>query len=266
MRSKLAIGVVLAAGAVFALAAYYYIYVSGTLRAGALSRRTIARGVELAEADLLRGTTKSGRLYVLYFEPGAVDPSIELNTAKAALSNVAPDALAVMNAGFFTPERRATGLLVSQGKQLSPFIPEGGGAGSGVFVLDEGKPSLLARESASKTKLKDAELALQAGPRILEPDGAPGIISDDGQRANRTVIGADKDGRVVVAVAVGPNGWSTGPTLFELQRILSRELSLSFALNLDGGPSTGLFVRGEPNIAFQEAAPVHSVLAWRAKP
>lgn len=266
MKPKLAIGVVLAAAVSIAAGGYSFWHLSGSLRAGTLSRRSIARGVELAEADLLRGGKQSGRLYVLYFEPGAVDPTIELNTASSALANVAPDALAVMNAGFFTPERRATGLLLSQGKQLSPFIAEGGGAGSGVFVLDDGKPSLVSRDQMKKDRLQAAELALQAGPRILEADGTPGIISDDGQRANRTVIGADKEGRVVVAVAVGPNGWSTGPTLFELQRILSRDLELSFALNLDGGPSTGLFVRGEPNIAFQESAPVYSVLAWRAKP
>jgi exopolysaccharide biosynthesis protein len=256
----------LVVGAICALAFSFRHHFYGNLHAGALSSKEVAPGVELKEADLFRGGSKSGRLYALYIDPNAVEPSIEINNGESAMANVAPDALAVVNAGFFTSERRATGLLVSQGKLLSPFIAEGGGAGSGVFVIDDGKPSLVMREHAKKGQFESAELALQAGPRIIEPDGSLGIRGDDGQRANRTAIGADKNGRVVVAVAVGPNGWSTGPTLFELQKLLARDLELSFALNLDGGPSTGLFVRGEKNVAIAESAPIHSALAWRKKP
>jgi exopolysaccharide biosynthesis protein len=79
------------------------------------------------------------------------------------------------------------------------------------------------------------------------------------------VIGADAKNRVVIAVIVGPGGWATGPTLFELQQLLRRDLGLAFALNLDGGPSTGMYLRGEPAIEVPESAPVHSVLAWRTK-
>lgn len=254
------------AAALIALLVIFREQVLGELVAGALSTEMIAPGVELKQADLFRGRTRSGHLYALYFDPSVVEPSIEINDGASAMANVAPDALAVVNAGFFTPERRATGLLVSQGKLISPFISEGGGAGSGVFVLDDGKASLVLREKAKKEHFERAELALQAGPRIIEPDGSMGIRADDGARANRTVIGADRGGRVVVLVAVGPNGWSTGPTLFELQKLISRDLGLAFALNLDGGPSTGLFVRGDKHVAIAEAAPILSALAWRKKP
>lgn len=241
-----------------------------------LSRRDLGPGVELVEASMLRQGEHAGRLVGLYLEPGRIRPEIAINKESSSLVELFPEAFLIVNAGFFTPERRATGLLVTGGRVLSPFVAEGGPAGSGVLVLDSGALSLLPREKVLGRSFAGVPLAIQAGPRIIEPDGTFGIRSDDGDRANRTVIGRDRRGRLVVLVLIGPAGANSGPTLFETQRLLGHEgvgrladdLALAFALNLDGGTSTGLVLRDPKTpLHFPEASPVHSVLAfWKSPP
>lgn len=241
---------------------------------GRIERTTLGPGLELLEAVLVRGDVESGRLVVLYAETGAVVPELLINEGQRRLGALAPGALVVTNAGYFTAERRPTGLLVSGGRALSPFVREGGGAGSGVLVLEQGAVQLLERERVGQRSFAGAALAIQAGPRVIEPGGEPGIRRDDGIRANRTVIGADYQGRLALAAAyAAPDGGTrTGPTLFELQHLLGAEglgevaehLAFAFALNLDGGPSTGFHLRApERTVELPEAVRVHSVLVLR---
>jgi exopolysaccharide biosynthesis protein len=244
-----------------------------------VTRYPLAEGVELVEATLVRGGDPGGRIIALYFDPSLVGLSLALNDAQDSLSEIAPDALAVMNAGFFTKERRPTGLLVSEGRILSPFVAHSGGAGSGVFLIENDTASLVERDQASalvsKRSFGPTAFAIQAGPRIIEPDGKDGIVKDDGAHANRTVIGENAEGEAIIAIVIGPAGWPSGPTLYEVQRLLggtglgriSRDLAFRFALNLDGGPSTGLHVRTKSHpIDAPENAPVHSVIVLRSKP
>jgi hypothetical protein len=244
---------------------------AGPLSLGAASRRAVAPGVEVLSAPVRRGARRAGRLVAIYAEPDAVELDLFVNGGQAALRDLAAGALAVMNAGYFTEARRPTGLLVSGGKVLSPFVPNAGAAGSGVLVVAEGEVRLLARDAVRPADYRGARLAIQAGPRVVEPGGQPGIRSDDGARANRTVVGRDGAGRLVLLVVHNPDGGqAAGPTLHELMALLgpaglgavAPELALDFALNLDGGPSTGLSLRDEAvDAELAEAAPVLSVIA-----
>src|SRR5215470_15907815 len=93
-----------------------------------VKRSPLAEGIELVEASLLRGDAPGGELVALYLDPHAVSLALHLNDAQNALATIALDALAVMNAGFFTKERKPTGLLVSEGRVLSPLSPHAGSA------------------------------------------------------------------------------------------------------------------------------------------
>ena len=217
-------------------------------------RVKLADGLELVQATLYRGPRAAGQMVAVYASLDRVRPRLRLNPERLPLAGLAEGALLVTNAGFFTEEWKATGLLVSSGKTLSPFVPQAGSAGSGVFLIRAGQIRLLERDAARGETFSDALLAIQAGPRIIEPGGRPGIRSDDGARANRTVIGADHAGRLaLVVVYQGDGGHRFGPSLFELMRLLgsqglgrvSRELALDIALNLDGGASTGLSLRSQ---------------------
>ena len=234
-----------------------------------IRRATLAEGAELAQANLYRGAADAGRLVVLYVDPKTVKLDVILNPDRKKLAELAPSADLVMNAGYFTPEYRPTGLLVAQGKVLSSFVSSGGPAGSGVLLVEEGRVQLLRREDIGSRRFETAELAIQAGPRLIESNGERGIRSDDGQHANRTFIGADARGWLVLGVVHRPDGGlGGGPSLFELQRMLLQlnpKAQVAFALNLDGGPSTGLILRAKPKLHLAESATIYSALALRAR-
>ena len=243
---------------------------AGHIRITHVRHTVLADSAELLRADLFRGAANAGELIVVFVDPEAVRLDVVQNPGRKKLASLAPDAQLVMNAGYFTPEFRPTGLLVSQGKVLSPFISSGGPAGSGVVVVEDGKVDMLRREDVGARAFDDAEIAIQAGPRLIEADGRPGIRSDDGRHANRTFIGADTRGWLVIGVVYrGDGGLGGGPSLFELQRLLLNLKKpgrrIAFALNLDGGPSTGFHLRTDPNLDLVEAGAVFSAVTVRAR-
>src|SRR5262249_53134671 len=83
----------------------------------------------------------------------------------------------------------------------------------------------------------DPELAVQNAPLLVETDGAVGIHADDGKRAARTVACAASGGLRFLLVTAHAGD---GPTLMELARWLTGAAGCQVALNLDGGPSTGI--------------------------
>lgn len=240
----------------------------GALQLATIDRTPLAPEVELVRLSLERGHTPGGRAHLVYAAPDAVEVEIGLNAERAPLAKLAGDALLVMNAAFFTPSYTPTGLLVSKGRQLHPFVKEAGGAGSGVVLQGADGVRMLERDEVQKRDLEGARWALQAGPRIIERGGVPGIRTDDKVRAHRSLVGRARSGRLVLGVVLGPSGFGTGPSLHELQRLLLDERlgdeRLDFALNLDGGPSTGLYLRHpEHPIKEPEGAAVYSYLVLR---
>jgi exopolysaccharide biosynthesis protein len=70
------------------------------------------------------------------------------------------------------------------------------------------------------------------------------VRSDDGHRAERTALCVRDAGRTVVVIAE-PRAGSRGPSLFALAQYLAAgDQRCEDALNLDGGPSTGVAYRG----------------------
>lgn len=96
------------------------------------------------------------------------------------------------------------------------------------------------------------ETLLGGGPWLLhEGTPAPTVAGEpyaEGfreQRHPRTAIGVDGDGRILLVTVDGRQpGWSEGMTLVELTALMSG-LGCRDALNLDGGGSTTMVVRGQ---------------------
>lgn len=236
-----------------------------------VTRTALAEGVELVEARLVRRGDDVGHLAIVYADLDAVDLEIAIDDGTGPSNGIAdllPGALLVTNAAYFTEKRRATGLLASHGRIINPFVAR---AGSGVFLVEDGRAQLLERDSIDRRDFTRAKIAIQAGPRIVENGGAPGIRGDDGLRANRTFVGADREGRLLLGVAyMTESGSAKGPTLYELQALLlegalaeeDASLTPDFLLNLDGGPSTGFDLRSKSRPRrYAETTRVHSVLA-----
>lgn len=170
----------------------------------------------------------------------------------AALGALLPEkALAVVNGGYFEADFRPSTWLKNAGLELAPKSSTSKG---GVLALAPGRVFV-----GPFAGLKfEPELALQSFPLLVEPDSKPGIHRDDGRRAARTVVCLVKDTLHLIVLAA-PRG--EGPTLFETAALMRDSAPHGFgcrvALNLDGGPSTGVVFA--PTVAAKSRAPQSKV-------
>jgi|GEM_PF-3002014 len=201
----------------------------------------------------------------------AVEPRAVPGRDLAALADD-PSLLLAVNAGYFEADGAPEGLLAGA---TVTYGVAGRRGGSGIVVVRDRRAALVPF-TASFGLGDPAELAVQAGPRLVEPDGRPGIRSDDGQRAPRTVMCLGDGGRRVDLIVVWERGNPlAGPGLFALSRALTAPLLAADprrcdqALNLDGGPSTGLVLNRQlaARVALQHLplGPVPWALQVRAR-
>jgi Phosphodiester glycosidase len=183
-----------------------------TSRFGA-STRTNAVGVEVALGDL----------------PLPVRPGVTLRGTVRAVErrkgnmSIAPDGVVLSGHGRAAAflEGLAPGDAVSFQLDFQPPIPEGAQVlGGGPRLLRDGN---IVWQTAAREERFDAELAEKRHPR--------------------TAVGINGERLLLVTVDGRQPGCSVGMTLAELASLM-RELGCSDALNLDGGGSTELWVRG----------------------
>lgn len=142
--------------------------------------------------------------------------------------------LLVVNGGFYTEAYVATGLIISDGV-ASGVSYQGFG---GMFAVTEDGPVVRSLRETPYDPAEPLRAALQSFPLLLAPGGRPAFPEEDGQQARRTVVAQDESGRLLFLVANRGHF-----TLHRLSRFMeSSDLDVDVALNLDGGPSSGLFV------------------------
>ena len=144
--------------------------------------------------------------------------------------------LLAINAGFFTPEGKPLGLVVTQGKRYGAW-KSSSSLGSGIFAESFSGQLSISRRSSPSATYGALEL-IQAGPLLIESGSKVGGL-DSGKSALRSILVTDGGTRWWIgktsscslaalgsALASGsPEGWAIGN-----------------AMNLDGGRSTDLFV------------------------
>ena len=176
-----------------------------------------------------------------------------------------PDAIAAVNAGFFSMETGIpTDLLKVDGTIISGTKRARGAVGildrDGVTellfdrlrVATSGRPTyepLLGTRPADWAEAQDAVggagLLLFDGRELTDFTDERFVKGFDTTRHPRTLIGAGGDGAIWLVTVDGRNPLlSLGMSFTELQR-LSRRLGLRSALNLDGGGSTTMWVDGQ---------------------
>lgn len=175
----------------------------------------------------------------------------------------ARDAILVTDSGFFEPDYAPSGVVISCGRALHGPGPRGG---SGVLALGASLAAVVpvdTRDGGTFEHDGGVTTAVQCGPRLVEAGGAPGVFRHDGRFAARTVACLRDGGRTLDVVAT----WDVddglrGPELYDLASLLAGPSptgdagGCEVALNLDGGPSTGLFLRdvaGEGRTVFRHA-------------
>jgi uncharacterized protein YigE (DUF2233 family) len=167
----------------------------------------------------------------------------------------------VVNGGFFDPEGKPVGLAVSDGAVLSRLSKSLSG---GVLTSDGTRAELFPAEGFN---LPDGgNFAIQCRPRLVVERTA-NVKSDDGKRAERTALCARDAGRTIDVIIVrgSDDGESPGPSLFALARHLA-DTGCESALNLDGGPSTGIAWRDADGAKMLvPRGPIRHVIAFRER-
>ena len=226
---------------------------------GAGAFTVLKTGVSFVRTERKDAAGRNTAWLVVRIDLGAVVPTVRAPPHNR-LERLADDpgvAFAV-NGGFFELSGAPTGLLSSRGQRVGVWGPH---AGSGILLVSNGRARLVS--SDKMPVLEGVELAVQCGPRLIEPGGAVGIHHDDGKRAARTAACIRDEGRELdVVLAWTRNSDRDGPGLLELARWLAAPIALGdrsgceSALNLDGGPSTGVYFRGFPDELRKPFGPV----------
>ena len=145
----------------------------------------------------------------------------------------------VVNGGYFRREQGEyipDGLIICDGKTIG----ESYGEFAGMFAVGAAGPELRWLKEKPYDPAEPLRSALQSFPMLIKPGGQIGFPaeSEDGIRARRTVIGQDGGGRILFLIA--SHGYFT---LRQLAVYLHEsDLEVKIAMNLDGGPSSGMLV------------------------
>ncbi len=190
-------------------------------------------------------------------------------TPSMRLENTADDGwLALFDAGFFDHDNHPAGVLESEHHVFGQALPAGG---SGIFFVEHQRAHLL-EASAAPSIWAGKELAVQCGPRLVEPGSRVGIYADRGDRFARTALCLREHGAVVdVIITFVEANPLRGPGLFAFARALAApspmgdQTGCESALNLDGGPSTGLIVARHAELTHPSTGPVPFAIALRPR-
>ena len=163
--------------------------------------------------------------------------------------------LAGVNGGYFDPEDKPVGLLVSDGKVIAPLRKAK--LLSGVMLVSNGQLQLL--RTAEYSSKRKPTAALQCGPFLVDR-GQPVPGLNDTRPARRTFILTAASERAAI-------GFCSGVTLAQLAKILATPelapgLKAQRALNLDGGSSSAFwFARERDPFSISEQKTVRNFVA-----
>lgn len=169
------------------------------------------------------------------FRIGVVTARNEQSGASAAEMAKQSGAMLVINGGFFTPQHTSIGLIVKDGRELSPMHKTSWWS---IFAMQGERPAIYSPKDYQRAK--DVGAALQAGPRLVIDGRIPKLKESV---AARSAVGITSDGKVVIALTQGP-----GISMTELARRMGTSqfrggFDCKNAMALDGGSSSQIYAR-----------------------
>ncbi|MFK7851208.1 MAG: phosphodiester glycosidase family protein [Akkermansiaceae bacterium] len=175
--------------------------------------------------------TRTHRLLVADQKNG---PGTRFSDARDAASKMG--GIMAINAGFFTPEGKPLGLVISDRKKSGSWN-SASSLGTGIYRLSGTGSASIARRT-NQTAVTDSVDLLQSGPLLIE-NGSFVKGLNNRKTAIRSFIVTDGDSRWWV-------GRSSACTLRSLAIALCKQSptdwNIAMALNLDGGRSSDLYV------------------------
>lgn len=191
------------------------------------------------------GSFLRSELYLLRFKVS--DVSISLDESAKVLSKprgfvkeivLKKDAIAGINANFFDTLGQPLGLVLPASRDVNKRVQLGGKLLTAVFYISNDLPFIVQRE---EFKADGIQLALQAGP-LLFSSGLKSEFKSPSQTSRRSGIAITKSGELVLFATLLR---FPGSTLEDMQTVLFKTgLEVRDAINLDGGGSSQLFIKG----------------------
>lgn len=149
-------------------------------------------------------------------------------------------AIAAINANYFDEKGKPLGYLKSSDDKATQRISRSS-LFDGIFGIKDLRPFIMKRDHFSP---QDADEGLQAGPLLLIQGKALAVTRGAGKQSRRSLIGIDKDQRLIIAAT---DNFLGGLTWVEIQEFFTSkawQIETTDLLNLDGGGSTQLYVKG----------------------
>lgn len=169
-------------------------------------------------------------------------------------------ATAIINGGYFDQQGNAVALVVSNGQTFGTSY---NGFGGMLSVNAQGQTTLRAlSQQPYNPNSEQLQQATQSAPMLIFPGGKRAQFSANAASSRRSAVAMDKQGHLLFI--------SSPDTSFSLDEfadlLVSSDLSLTVALNLDGGASTGLYVNaGSQHVAIDSYVPLPIVVIVREK-
>ena len=168
-------------------------------------------------------------------------------------------ATAIINGGYFGNDDVATALVIANGHAFGQSY---NGFGGMLSVNVQGQTTLRSlSEQPYDPGADQLTQAVQSSP-MLVLHGKKTVFSADSNGARRSVVAIDKQGRLLLIAS--PGGVFSLNTFSQL--LVSSDLSIETALNLDGGASTGLYVNaGSQHVAIDAINDLPLVIVVKRK-
>ena len=199
-----------------------------------------ATGVEVRNEDWKNADGDDDTVTIVRFDTHKVKVSVSYQPGQPMSMNdwmQQEHPLAIINGGYFDQQFNATALVVSNGRIFGQSYT---GFGGMLSVNSLGSLSLRSlHQQPYNPNSERLEQATQSAPMLML-DGKRTQFSADASQTRRSVVAIDKQGRLLFIVS--PNPISSLDELAD--QLVSSDLSIETALNLDGGSSTGLYVKG----------------------
>ncbi len=202
---------------------------------GAYVWKTIAPGYEIAELPVLTDREEIDRLYLVRLDPALYTFSVHVKSHKpnniGQWEKALPDAALIVNGAFFGPKNKPDTPFLVGGEAQGPSDYD---AQAGAFVASDSATRVVDLRDGSgwKAAFAGAHDAMVAYPLLIGSDGQTHVNRKSRWLANRTFVGQDGQGRIVIG--------STKEAFFSLDReadfIKVALPDLKIVLNLDGGP------------------------------
>lgn len=203
--------------------------------------RVLAPGVEYTKLSMLSGFHTG---YLHAFRINLNDNALELAIAEDQRNKIATvqdmtvhsKAIIGINGGFFSQELKPLGLRVANHVLRSPIKAT---PWWGVFYIKNNHPYIVAMKEFRLSK--DIQFAVQSGPRLIVNDKIP--LSLKPGIDSRTALGITAKQQVVLVVTDNLRLTTTQLAKFMQAPQIEGGLGCHYALNLDGGTSSQLYVK-----------------------